>query len=774
MSVKGFVLHATYRIHIGRAVIYLFGRLVDGRTFLIQDDRQIPYFYVRQRDQKKLDFKQIQIRESNWRTLDGYDTVRIECRLPSDVANMRRHLEKQAIDTYQADVRFTTEYLIDKDIRGGCVIDGTEESGTPHIDVIFKNPEVRSAEVDFSPSTLSVDIETDPKVERLLAISLYGPMIDEVLIVDPTARRLPPRTRAFSTQKELIGAFVETILKHDPDVLTGWNLIDFDLTILDRLAEQEKVKFHIGRISERIRIRKAVGYFGSGNADIPGRVVLDGMDLVRGAFMRFPDFSLDTVAQEVLGEGKELEGEVGDRAAEIMWNYENDLEAFVSYSRTDARLAYQIVDKLKLIPLAVRRSQLTGMTMDRVAASIASFDFVYRAALNQRRICAPSVGAGDLHHSERHHGGHVLQPEVGIHPNVWIFDFKSLYPSVIRTFNIDPLTFATSTRGDYLEVTDGVRFSREQGPLPKILGELFDERELAKERQDGVASQAIKILMNSFYGVLTTPQCRFHNGKIGNAITGTARHILNWSKNWFESQDYDVLYGDTDSLFVASGIDDKAVALSQGVAIGSELNQQLNRYIEAQWRLESYLELEFEKLYTKLFLLPLRRGTGGARKRYAGVRYDGELEFIGMEVVRRDWTNLAKNVQRELYRRMFEGQPVIDYLQNVVDKVRSGDLDADLVYRKGLSRDPSQYKKALPPHVVAALKSPSKDRIVRYVITVGGPEPLDNLQHDIDREHYIAKQIRAVALPVMQTLGLDFDADIKNPDKYPLFDGLDL
>src|SRR5690606_41093191 len=134
--------------------------------------------------------------------------------------------------------------------------------------------------------------------------------------------------------------------------------------------------FHLGRDSGAIRIRKAEGYFGSGQASIPGRLVMDGIDLLRGAFVRMDDYSLDAVAREVLGEGKAVHGDVRDRLAEIIHNYRHDLPAFALYARTDARLALQIVGKLNVIQLAVARSQLTGMTPDRVAASIASFDFL--------------------------------------------------------------------------------------------------------------------------------------------------------------------------------------------------------------------------------------------------------------------------------------------------------------------------------------------------------------------------------------------------------------
>jgi DNA polymerase-2 len=483
------------------------------------------------------------------------------------------------------------------------------------------------------------------------------------------------------------------------------------------------------------------------------------------------EYSLDAVAKQVLGEGKALEGDVRDRVGEIMQRYHEDLEAFALYARTDARLALEIVERLDLIHLAFTRSKLAGMTPDRVAASIASFDFLYLAALADRGVVAPTVRSDDSRVHVAQAGGEVFEPVTGVHANVLVFDFKSLYPSIIRTFNIDPLGFVAEPGADLICMENGVGFKREPAILPRMLDDLFPQREAAKRAGDDVASQAIKILMNSFYGVLGTPACRFHNPAIANAITGQGRHFLQWSKQWFEAKGFEVLYGDTDSVFVRSGIKDPGEAQALGERCTAELNQDVGEYVRQRWGVASRLELEFEKLYAKLFLPSVRHGAGGARKRYAGLLVDApEVEFVGMEVVRRDWTELAKEVQRELYARLFAGEAVDEYLADVVDRVRRGELDELLVYRKGLRKSLESYTANTPPHVAAARKSPDPPgRIVSYLITSAGPEPLDALEHEPDREHYVDKQIKPVAEPVLGTLGLDFARVIGDDKQMGLF-----
>jgi DNA polymerase-2 len=372
------------------------------------------------------------------------------------------------------------------------------------------------------------------------------------------------------------------------------------------------------------------------------------------------------------------------------------------------------------------------------------------------------------------HGGHVLEPVTGLHRNVWVFDFKSLYPSIIRTFNIDPVSYVAGPPPDAdLIETPGGAFRREPAILPRLLDELFPRREAAKKAGDEVASHAIKILMNSFYGVLGTPACRFYNPALANSITGMGREMLLWSKRWFEAAGFRVLYGDTDSLFVQSASDDPDRAREQGRELARALNRDIARHIEERWRVPSRLELEFEKLYLKLFLPWARHSTRGASKRYAGLLREGEhehVEFVGMEVVRRDWTALAKQVQRELFQRLFADQPVEQYLAQIVQQVRKGDLDEALVYRKNLRKDADEYTATTPPHVAAARKSNrSSGRLISYVMTTAGPEPVDNVQHPLDREHYVAKQVRPVAEPVLAALGLDFDRVIGDDRQMDLY-----
>ena len=263
-----------------------------------------------------------------------------------------------------------------------------------------------------------------------------------------------------------------------------------------------------------------------------------------------------------------------------------------------------------------------------------------------------------------------------------------------------------------------------------------------------------------FLGV-DKPACRFFDPRLANAITGFGRDLLLWCRARIEATERRVLYGDTDSLFVETGAPDATAARGVGETLAAQLNGELARHVEERWRVTSRLELVFDRLYLRLCLPAVRHGSAGARKRYAGLVESpggGRVAFTGMEAVRGDWTELAKQVQRELYARLFADRPVFEYLRGVVAELRAGGHDELLVYRKSLRKAPEAYTATTPPHVAAARKIPGKTRgRVAYVVTRDGPEPAEDRRHPIDYEHYVERQLRAVAEPVLLLLGQDWD-----------------
>jgi DNA polymerase-2 len=220
------------------------------------------------------------------------------------------------------------------------------------------------------------------------------------------------------------------------------------------------------------------------------------------------------------------------------------------------------------------------------------------------------------------------------------------------------------------------------------------------------------------------------------------------------------IYGDTDSLFVKlkEGSETK---ICEKLAL--DLNFYLNRIIADQFKVDSHLEVEFEKLYSNLFFSAVRGSDVGAKKRYVG-ESQGQLEFVGMEYVRSDWTLFAKKFQFKLYEKIFQGDNVELFIKDTIKNLESGSYDKEIIYNKRFSKPIEEYTKTSPPHVKAArLLSSDKQkglREIEYIMCMNGPRPVDLISDSdkIDYSHYIDKQLGPIADSVLRFLDLDFES----------------
>jgi DNA polymerase-2 len=354
---------------------------------------------------------------------------------------------------------------------------------------------------------------------------------------------------------------------------------------------------------------------------------------------------------------------------------------------------------------------------------------------------------------------------------VAVFDFRSLYPSLMRTFQIDPL--AHSRPGDApIEAPNGALFARGEAILPEILARLLDHRAAARARGDRHADLAIKILMNSLFGVLGAAACRFFDADVANAITGFGQQVLGWTRDELEKEGYRVLYGDTDSVFVELPEGAEGGPAASAPALRDRIQGRIEERIRERYRIEPRLELELERVYERFLLPRVRGGTSGSKKRYAGL-VEGNVDVVGLEAVRRDWPKIAGRLQRGMLARAFTDQPVAPFVRDLVERVRAGDLDEELVIRKGIRKGAlERYTSTTPPHVRAARKAgPVVGNVVRYVITRTGPEPVlsgEPLPAEIDREHYVQKVMRPIADAILPHLDLGFDEVIGEPSQLNL------
>ncbi|MEO6419775.1 MAG: DNA polymerase II [Polyangiaceae bacterium] len=564
----------------------------------------------------------------------------------------------------ESDVKPHERFLMERFVTGSLRLRGVGKTygGVLH----FENPKVQTAEVSLPLSVLSLDLETDGFDGPILSAALATREVEHVFVrgtgSDHASIQFVPDERTLLTR---LFAAIRAI---DADVIAGWNIVEFDLTVLERRARTLGVDFAIGRGGERARVLVSSSANQPAVARVPGRVVLDGIATLKSATHRFERYALDHVAREVLGRGKKID-KAADALAEIRRMHAEDPDALAAYNLEDCRLVLDIFERLDLVGFAMERAKLTGLAMDRQGGSVAAFDHLYLPRLHRRGVVAPDVGyAREVVGSP---GGHVLDSVSGLHRDVLLFDFRSLYPSIIRTFRIDP--FGLYRPGpNPLPGEDGASFPRapEDTILPALIQTLHDERSRAMADGNEALSRAIKILMNSFYGVLGTPGCRFFDARLPTSITRRGHAIIERARRFFEANGLPVIYGDTDSLFVKmSGEPAEDAVQERGRALAAELTALFAEEIRRELDVPSYLELKFEAHYLR-FLMPTTRGSSvGSKKRYAGWvrKKSGEAALVvrGLEAVRTDWTPLARRVQRELLRRVFAEEPFEAWLVEV-------------------------------------------------------------------------------------------------------------
>ena len=759
------------------------GRLDDGRSFALVLPAPNPAVYVAGPD-GPLSVALLSPQDARpdavpWSDLAGEALARLELGKgsPDDAA---RRLVAAGLVTRGREHARASDALLALGLTGPALIRGVPKPGQ-RVDVVFVDPELAPGTTAPPLAWLALDIETD-RAGTVVAASLAGPRgPGAVHFVGPPLAS--SGVVSHSSEKELLEAFAERLRARDPDVVTGWNVIDFDLTVLADRCRAHGIPFDVGRVPGGLTLRPGAG--GRPIADVPGRAALDAMRLVRASGRRLDDYSLEGVAQAILGEGKTvaLHGEA--KLDELDRLRLQEPERFCAYCLRDSELVLEILRKTGLDALTARRAALTGVSLDLAWTSIPAFERIYGTELRVRRVVPPEKSDGEVSGAA---GGAVLEAEAGLFPNVLVFDFRSLYPSLMRTFHIDPLAHARAEahpRPGDIVAPNGARFDRTEGILPGILERYAKEREAALEAGDETAAYVYKILQNSFYGVLGAQGCRYARTELAGAITSFGQHFLRAARDWFEARSHHVLYGDTDSVFVLSGKADAAGSeelTRLGETLAASLNRHLAERIRTEFDVESHLAMRCEKLYRR-FLIPRLRGDSSGEGRGRGKGYAGlllatdgstEVEVRGMEAVRSDFTPLARRFQLELLRRLFAGEPegsVRGFCRETAGRLARGELDAELVYRKVLRRPAREYETETPQVRAARLLGWTDRRgRVGYVVTLAGAEPLEARSGSpLDYAHYLDRQLQPIAQSIANAAGMSADGWLGDESQRDLF-----
>ncbi|MEP0074312.1 MAG: DNA polymerase II [Marinomonas sp.] len=758
---QGYIVSRHTREVGGQIEMSLFIKTPEGTVKVLPDKQQSVFFTDAPLNSLPNDVAGVQCTESQFRSFDNAPVTIIQSHSLTIHQQMVNLVKRNGFSVFEEDIKAHNRYLMERNIRGSVRFIGVPDTAKQ----VYRQAKIIAGDWRPDWTVWSLDIETSVSTNTLLSIGITAKdqRIAFVVTKNPIDTAL---IHAFSDEKSLLLAFMRYVRTHSPDIFIGWNLIGFDLQFIDQRCQILGVRPAFGVNGESWNIRSSDNqgrYF----ASIPGRVALDGITLLKVGGYHFESYSLNNVSKEILDDSKLLHG--GDRWQEIERLHKEDLNAFVAYNLQDCDLVLRIFEKLKLIELQQTRVDLTGIPLEQPGGSVASFENLYLPRLHKAGFVAPAWRDEDFVPSP---GGFVMSSIPGLYKNVLVFDFKSLYPSIIRTFHIDPLARVSAqhegNKGSnainnrFVSGFLGASFDREKAILPDLISELAQAREEAKRTHNDILSYAIKIIMNSFYGVLGSNVCRFYHAELASSITMRGHELLARTKAWIEERGAKVIYGDTDSLFVTLN-DTQVDPHLFGEQLCADMNLCLRQWCHDYAQLNSYLDLEFEQVYDRFFMPTIRGQEEGSKKRYAG-RSKGKLVFKGLEAARSDWTPLARQFQRTLFEKIFNDENPIPYIQDTIEKLRAGQYDELLVYSKQLSRPLSSYTKNKPPHIRAAaiidqkraklgqpLEYDKGRKRVYYLYQITGVIPYETTDDlvNLDYEHYIEKQIEPIAESIL-------------------------
>ncbi|MFW6004654.1 MAG: DNA-directed DNA polymerase [Halodesulfurarchaeum sp.] len=683
-----------------RPVIHVFGRTAEDDLEHVRVHGFRPYFYAPTNSLEERDFARDAItgHEDGFESIRGESLTRIYAQTPRDVGAMREEFEH-----YEADILFPNRFLVDRDITSGVSVplrrgeDGAIYAHADEVDPVDMSPNLRVNTFDIEVDDRSGFPEDGE--EPIISISSHdsyrdeyvtwltepedstAPIPDRLSEHDPLAGDATIEVRTFAEEAAMLEAFLDYVNETDPDVLTGWNFADFDAPyLLDRLEVEDIDPNRLSRVNEVWRSDWQ-------GPSVKGRVVFDLLYAYqRTQFSELDSYRLEAVAEEEVGVGKErYTGDIGD-----LW--EDDPERLLEYNLRDVELCVEIDRRQNIIDFWEEVAEFVGCKLEDATTPGDAVDmYVLHKVFGE--FAVPSKGQQT---SEDYEGGAVFDPITGVREMVTVLDLKSLYPMCMVTINASPETKVDpeTDDGDTYRAPNGTHFRTEpDGIIREMVTELLSEREEKKTLRNEYDPEsdeyrlydqqqaAVKVIMNSLYGVLGWERFRLYDKEMGAAVTATGRAVIEFTEQAANERGLEVIYGDTDSVMLELGED---VTVEEAIETSRDLEAYINDSYDdfAKHELdadEHRFEIEFEKLYRRFF-------QAGKKKRYAGhiVWKEGkevdDIDITGFEYKRSDIAPITKEVQKNVIERIVtEGdiEGVKEYVHEVIEDYQAGQVSLD-------------------------------------------------------------------------------------------------
>lgn len=790
---------------VGKGVIRLFGRTIKEEKICVLDDSFEPYFWVIPKSKTVVDefrkkIEEIKVKEKDSLSFvtkteihekkymgNDVTAIKVFVNNPKDVPVIKDNVK--IMDDTEAkkeiDIPFYRRYLIDKGMSPLvlCEVEGKEVDSKLSVDYVIESREIKQAseETIKKPKILAFDIEVynvrrSPIEEEdpIIMVAFYGNDGYKKVVTWKSFPTAKDYIVFVDNEIELIHKFKEIIKEYKPDYLVGYFSDGFDFPYLRARAAKHDIKFDLGVDDSNLQLTRRRSVI---TAKIKGVVHLDIFKFIRNIMsgaLQTDSYDLNSVAREIIKESKE-EIKI-EHLAEVWDKGGKRIEEFCDYNLQDANLTLKLCENI--LPNLNELVKLVGQPIFDVCrmsyGQLVEWYLIKQAKeFNEISPNRPTFDNIEKRRMMTYKGAFVFEPSPGLYKDVVVFDFKSLYPSIISAKNICPSTLTDDPDSAYetpeIEDTHGkkVRYyfsCKKEGFIPVIVRDLIVRRnrinEIIKKEEKAnpilkARSYALKTVANSSYGYLGFFGSRWYSIECAASITAFGREYIQKLIDKAMEKGFKVIYGDTDGVFLALEKKTKKDAL--------DFLKEFNR------ELPSLMELELEDFYpTGIFVM--RRGEiKGAKKKYAMINEEGEIKVRGFETVRRDWSYVAKETQNkvlEIILKEKNKKKAFDYLAGVISKVRNKEFPLDLmIIQTQLKKDIEDYEQ-IGPHVAVAQKMRRNKQfvgpglIIRYVITEGkgmirdrAKLPEECKDKEYDAEYYVNNQLIPAVVRIFEVLG---------------------
>lgn len=778
MKLTFWLLDVNYEVKNNTPEVWLWGIDDYGKRVLIVDRNFLAYFYVVVEEGVDPSKVAEQIEKAHHSSIvkmhvvdrkffgKPVQTVQVYCRdadVISKCANIFRQLEGVR-DCLEDDIRYSMRYLIDNNVVpcGWHEVEVTEEQNTDGVEIdkvyaaksfpkLLEKSEVPPLRI-LGFSAIYYSREGSPKSDR-----------NPVVIISVATNNGQEKQFLASEDKNdkpLLEDFTKYVHNFDPDVVTGYGVNTQDWTYLRERCRKLGLKLNL----DRARTEPHTSVYG--HVSLTGRINIDIADFLD----EFPDVKVKTLKNfaDYLGVMKlEHRTIIEDVDLADYWDDQKRREILASFSMDNTRCIMGISDAV--LNFAMQLSNLVSLPLDHVMSAAVGFRVEWFLIKHAQKI--GELIPKRIERSYRPYvGAIVLKPEPGLHENIAVLDFKSMYPNIMIAYNLSPDTYVspkeTVPPGGVFETPEVKhRFRKEPaGFYKEVLSYLIDVRAEIRSKMRALdpksvqyrvldaRQKAVKVITNASYGYAGWIGARWYIKPVAEAATAWGRYTILETVKMAEKAGLKVVYGDTDSLFLKHE---------------KEKIEKLERDIERELR----LEVEPGKVYVRVFFTE-------AKKRYAGLLPDESLDIVGLEVIRGDWATVAKNVQEKVLEIILKEQSprkAANFVQQVIHELWQKRVPYhDLIIWKTLTKPIEEYA-VKASHVEAAKmlrdrgwKLTVGDK-VGYVILTGTGRLYERVKpyifanyDEVDIEYYVSRQVVPAAARVLEFFGITEEELLKS------------